>query len=154
MKMRLFYGVSSAMFGPLLATLAYAINHFASAGTGLSYLNLVGLLIMSPLVASPVMLVFGASAFGSGILTRDLPIAWYLGLFSVLGGAGYVLLLSWANAVLAPNNFIIPKVREEHLSAYALHFAICLTFTFLVLALQKWIARALEPYQLRRPKKP
>ena len=133
--------VMAAAYGPLLATIAYAIHGSVSRGLSLSLGDLFVFIMMSPLVALPAVLVFVPCALATNALARDLSTTWYWGLFSVLAGAGYVLMLMWADNVLGPNNFIIAKMRPEHVPAYATHFTACLVFTFAARAVQSTTTR-------------
>ena len=154
MKHRLLLLVYCAAIGPLLATFVYATYHAASTGRGVSPAELFMVLIMGPLIASPVMVVFALSALASGFFTRDLPILWFCGLFGILASAGYMPLVMAASHILGPNNFIMSTVRPEDLPAYALHLASCLTFTFLILGLRGFVQRLLKPYQTQNSQKP
>lgn len=126
----------SAAIGPVLATIVYAIGHFVGTSAGMAPDNFIGLLLMAPLVAAPVIFIFVPTVFLSYLLTRGLPTVWFCGLFTVLASAGYVLLVLAADRVLAPNNFIISDVRAEDIPAFALHLVGCLAFTVVAFGLE------------------
>lgn len=111
--------------------------------------DLIGLLLMAPLVAAPVILIFVLTVFLSNVLTRGLPTAWFCGLFTVLASAGYVLLVLWADRVLAPNNFVISDVWAEDVPAYSLHFLVCIAFTFATFGLQISVTPLLKSVQTK-----